>query len=216
MWLDHDALSAAAREETDFLALHHEIEKGLTDCHAGIVVLSSRFIRKDWPGRELESLLSIEVLDGRLRLIPILHGIDANDLTGRVYDGLRSRLTISTDLGFERVCDQVLEALATAATAPRQPSDIGAGELPTIPRGVARCTNANCSWQPPANSPSDLDDPGPEFTLARVDSKWCIVCQACGHPVGWLTPEEAQVLAVKAQVGGTWRRVWPANKETGK
>lgn len=217
VWIDHDTLSTAARAETDFLALHHEIEKGLTDCHAGIVILSRHYIRKDWPTRELESLLSIDTLDGRLRLIPVLHGIQEVDLTVSMYDRLRPRLTISTDSGFEQVCDEVLRALTASATVPHQPDDgPWEADLPSIPRGLARCTNASCSWQLPPDFPFDFPDPGPEFMLARIESKWCIVCQACRHPVGWLTPEEARILATKALVGGTSKRTRLVGKETAK
>src|SRR5205809_86812 len=63
VWLDRDALTG------DASALTSEIQAGLTDCHAGIVILSRQFVRKDWPIRELETLLSLETVDGRLRIV---------------------------------------------------------------------------------------------------------------------------------------------------
>lgn len=214
VWLDHDSLSVEARDDKGFAALHHEIEKGLTNCHAGIVIVSPHFIRKDWPTRELETLLSIETLDGRLRLVPVLHDIDASDLAGVVYDRLRARLTINTSAGFDRVCDEVLSALTESAKlGGRETGELGAADLPHF-RGIIRCSNASCSWRVPEDWPADFGDPGPEFTLARVGSQWCIVCAACGQPAGSVTLEEAREIAASVQAGGLWGRTPPMKKET--
>src|SRR5438270_11558600 len=73
VWLDQKVLTSTAR-------LEDQIQQGLTNCHCGIVTLSPNFIRKDWPMRELDSLFGIETLDGRHRIVPLLHNITAVEL----------------------------------------------------------------------------------------------------------------------------------------
>ena len=56
VWLDHKVLSEARK-------LVEEIHTGLSNCHYGIIILSPRFLSKDWPMRELDTLFAIESIE---------------------------------------------------------------------------------------------------------------------------------------------------------
>src|SRR5829696_2598286 len=106
VWLDHEVL-------VDGQKLEEQIEKGLTQCHVGIVILSPDFIRKDWPLRELDVLLGIETLENMLRVVPVLFNLRA----AQIHDTaptLCQRATIDIAAGFDTVCDKVLELVMAA------------------------------------------------------------------------------------------------------
>ena len=199
VWLDQNVLSKDSKLEA-------EIQAGLSNCHYGIVVLSPRFLAKDWPMRELDTLLAIESLDGRYRLIPVLHNLSEPELAFKVPEVVQKR-PLTTAHGFERLCDQILERVvqATDRKMSTQLGELGVTELPRFAApSLLRCPNENCSWLVPDDRPEFLRSAGSEFTLARVGSEWCLVCGACGTPVGSVTLDEAKEIAAQVRVTGLW------------
>lgn len=69
VWYDEHALRPGDN-------LRRSIDAGLRDSRFGLVVLSEAFFDKNWPNRELDGLTSLEMADGRPRLIPVWHGVD--------------------------------------------------------------------------------------------------------------------------------------------
>jgi KaiC/GvpD/RAD55 family RecA-like ATPase len=65
-------------------SLAKSIDKGLTECDSGIVVLSPYFFSKNWPQKEYSALIT-----GDKKLIPILHGI--------TYDEVKQKSLLLTD-----------------------------------------------------------------------------------------------------------------------
>ena len=57
--------------------LRRSIDRGLASSKFGIVVLSANFFEKEWPQRELDGLTALELDDGRKRILPVWHNIDA-------------------------------------------------------------------------------------------------------------------------------------------
>jgi hypothetical protein len=55
-------------------SLSRSIDHGLANSHYGVVVISSNFIGKSWPERELGALVSREIDKGRV-IIPIWYGV---------------------------------------------------------------------------------------------------------------------------------------------
>jgi hypothetical protein len=199
VWLDYRALVEGDR-------LEEQIEQGLTQCHAGIVIVSPHFLRKDWPVRELDVLLGVETLDGRLRVVPVLYNLNASQLQGTAPT-LCQRATIDLAAGLDVVCDEILELITTAADRERQSlvGPLGTHDLPRFRApGIVRCPSSSCTWRLPADWFDS--DPGPEFTLRQVGSQWCIVCDSCGSAVGWLTKDEAKKVASMIRVHGMWAR----------
>jgi hypothetical protein len=199
VWLDYQVLSETAKFEA-------EIQRGLLDCHYGVVIVSSRFLQKDWPMRELDTLLAIETVDGRHRIVPVVHGLKENDLREKTPE-LLHKGPISTADGFDRVCDQILERVVRAVDRDRQRmlGELGTTELPRFAApGLLSCQNKNCCWRVPDDWPDFLKGAGPEFTLSRIGQDWCIVCTSCGTPVGSVTFDEAKEIAAQVRVGGLW------------
>jgi len=199
VWLDHQVLSKTAKLEA-------EIQRGLSDCHYGIVIVSRRFLEKDWPMRELDTLLAIETMDGRYRVVPVIHGLTEDALREK-SPGLASKAPISTADGFDHVCDQILERVVKSVDRDRQSTlgELGTTELPRFRApSLLSCQSPNCSWRVPDDWPDFLKGAGPEFTLARVGRDWCIVCAACGTQVGSVTLEEAKDIAAQVRVTGLW------------
>lgn len=198
-WLDYRALVEGEK-------LEKQIGQGLTQCHAGIVIVSPHFVRKDWPVRELDTLLGVETLDGRLRVVPVLYNLTASQLRD-VAPTLCQRATIDFSVGLGVVCDEILELIMKAADRDRQTlvGPLGTEELPHFRApGVIRCPNSACTWRLPAELEGPGPDPGPEFTLRHMSAKWCIVCVSCGSAVGWLTPDEAKEAVTMIRVHGMW------------
>lgn len=88
-------------------SLRRSIEKGLVDCSAGVVVLSTAFFAKEWPQRELDALFSFEV-SGRTRILPIWHGVDAAFI-GAAAPLLLDRFALNSSAGVEEVCSAIAE-----------------------------------------------------------------------------------------------------------
>src|SRR5208282_2561990 len=57
VWLDRWIISEDASR------LQEQIQHGLSECHYGIVIVSPWFLQKDWPMRELDTLLAIETIE---------------------------------------------------------------------------------------------------------------------------------------------------------
>jgi predicted ATPase len=95
VWLDEDLLQIGDR-------LSKTIGAGLADSRYGVVVLSPAFFSKAWPKRELETLIAREIADGQDLLLPVWHGLTANDIAAE-SELLADRKGIPTSGGLEPV-----------------------------------------------------------------------------------------------------------------
>lgn len=91
-------------------SLTREIDRGLTQCDFGVVILSPSFFGKEWPRRELEALHSRETIEGRKRILPVWHQLEAAEVAGH-SPLLASRLAVSTHRGLDTVVDDILAAV---------------------------------------------------------------------------------------------------------
>ena len=60
-------------------SLRRKIDQGLCESRFGIVVISKNFLAKEWPQKELDGLVSLEV-DGQNRILPIWHEISKDEV----------------------------------------------------------------------------------------------------------------------------------------
>lgn len=67
-----------------------KIDEGLRNSRFGVVVLSPNFFEKNWPQSELGALMTLQNADGRKRVLPIWHNIDAAGL--RSYSPLLANI----------------------------------------------------------------------------------------------------------------------------
>ncbi len=90
-------------------SLRRKIDEGLARCRYGVVILSPRFLGKDWPQRELDGLVAKETASGEKAILPIWHELDretvlqysptlADRLAGRSEDGIASLVKMILDV----------------------------------------------------------------------------------------------------------------------
>ena len=77
-------------------SLRRRIEEGLARSRFGVVVLSKSFFAKEWPQRELDGLVQLEI-QGHSRILPIWHEISKDEVT-RFSPMLADKLALSTAL----------------------------------------------------------------------------------------------------------------------
>jgi len=97
VWYDEFELRVGTR-------LRRSIDKGLTNCKYGVVVLSPSFFGKNWPEYELDGLTAREMGVEDL-LLPIWHDVTREDVARR-SPSLADRLALST-------ANQSLEEIAS-------------------------------------------------------------------------------------------------------
>jgi len=81
------------------MSLLEEINKGLSNCDYGVVVLSNNFFSKQWPQNELDGLFSLEKKDKKV-ILPIWHNVGVEEvkqyspiLAGRVASKSKDGIT---------------------------------------------------------------------------------------------------------------------------
>jgi TIR domain len=57
-------------------SLRRKIDEGLTNSRFGVVILSRKFFKKEWPQRELDGLAARETASGEKLILPVWHEID--------------------------------------------------------------------------------------------------------------------------------------------
>ncbi|AOW46889.1 hypothetical protein A4S02_09050 [Acetobacter ascendens] len=77
-------------------SLRRRIDLGLARSRFGIVVLSRNFFAKEWPQRELDGLVALEV-QGQSRILPIWHEI-SKDEVARFSPMLADKLALNTSV----------------------------------------------------------------------------------------------------------------------
>lgn len=88
-------------------SLRRSIDRGLTECSAGLLILSPSFFSKEWPQRELDALFAAEMA-GRSQLIPIWYQIDFKGVATR-SPLMADRLALSADQGIEVLAKRIAE-----------------------------------------------------------------------------------------------------------
>jgi len=102
VWYDEDALTVGD-------SLRRSIDRGLAHAQFGIVILSPRFLEKEWPQRELDGLAARES-DGRKVILPVWHEIDEARIR-RYSPMLADRIAVSSASGIGVVVRELLRAI---------------------------------------------------------------------------------------------------------
>jgi hypothetical protein len=90
-------------------SLRQAIERGLSESRFGIVVISPRFLEKEWTQAELDGLLARETPSGKV-ILPVWHEIDAATIALRA-PMLAGRLAVNTQLGLPHVASELMKAI---------------------------------------------------------------------------------------------------------
>ena len=102
VWYDEFALTLGD-------SLRRSIDHGLSNSRFGIVVLSQSFFSKEWPQRELDGLVAMEISSGKI-ILPIWHHVTKEDVAA-FSPILADRLAVSSEKGIEIVANEVLTAI---------------------------------------------------------------------------------------------------------
>lgn len=90
-------------------SLRRSLDKGLASARYGIVLISPRFLEKEWPQKELDALMGRES-HGVKVILPVWHNVDV-DYVRKFSPLLADRLASSSSRGLDRVVDDLLAAI---------------------------------------------------------------------------------------------------------
>ena len=102
VWLDQFELRVGD-------SLREKIDEGLAESRFGIVILSSSFLAKGWPKRELNGLLALEE-SGRKVILPVWHEITKATLA-EYSPILADRIAAETSRGIHSVAWELIAAI---------------------------------------------------------------------------------------------------------
>lgn len=97
-------------------SLRRSIDRGLRSSTYGVVVISPNFLAKDWPQRELDGLVALEV-EGRKVILPVWHNIDVEGVR-RYSPTLADRVAVSSRNGINHIVNELLRAMHPPGTEP--------------------------------------------------------------------------------------------------
>lgn len=91
-------------------SLRRAIDRGLAGSRFGIVVLSEHFFRKEWPARELDGLVALEV-SGKSRMLPIWHKVSKDEVV-RYSPTLADKVALNTTLkSVDEIADELVQLI---------------------------------------------------------------------------------------------------------
>jgi hypothetical protein len=91
-------------------SLRRSIDQGLVRSRFGVVVLSPAFFAKEWPQRELDGLVALEIA-GEPRILPLWHGLSQAQVA-QYSPTLADKLALSTSLGAAPIAAELAARVA--------------------------------------------------------------------------------------------------------
>jgi TIR domain len=91
-------------------SLRRKIDEGLARCRYGVVILSPKFLAKQWPQRELDGLVARETISGEKAILPVWHDLDASTLA-RYSPPLADKLAARSAEGIPAIVEKILRVL---------------------------------------------------------------------------------------------------------
>jgi hypothetical protein len=91
-------------------SLRRKIDDGLAKCRYGVVILSPRFLSKQWPQRELDGLVARESASGEKSILPVWYELDGKTLL-QYSPTLAERLAVRWEDGLSVVVEKILRVL---------------------------------------------------------------------------------------------------------
>ncbi|WP_093347108.1 DnaB-like helicase C-terminal domain-containing protein [Variovorax sp. PDC80] len=92
--------------------LRREIDKGLAQSRYGVVVLSPDYLRKEWPLKELDSLMSLET-GLHKKILPIWHKVNSEDIA-KYSPLMAGKLAAPSSKGLNHLINEVVRAVGAA------------------------------------------------------------------------------------------------------
>lgn len=91
-------------------SLRRSIDRGISEARAGVVVLSPRFFEREWPQRELDALVALEI-GQKKKIYPVWLDVDA-EYVARFSPLLADKVAIRAKDGVEHVVRELSDAIA--------------------------------------------------------------------------------------------------------
>jgi len=91
-------------------SLRRKIDDGLARCKFGIVIISPNFLNKEWPQRELDGLVALEVESRKTKILPVWHQIDRG-LILRYSPALADRVAGKSSEGAKALAKKILRVI---------------------------------------------------------------------------------------------------------
>lgn len=94
-------------------SLEKTITRGLAQCRYGVVILSSKYLEKNWPMKEFYMLLTKEI-ENRKVILPVLYEITIDELEAKSMD-MADRWSIPFNKGMDFVVDKIMDVVRPQA-----------------------------------------------------------------------------------------------------
>ena len=91
-------------------SLRQIIERAISACDYGVVILSKKFFQRSWPQYELDGLTAREMSTKRKIILPVWHEISQEELL-ELAPALSSKLAAETSFGIPFVVNMIEEAI---------------------------------------------------------------------------------------------------------
>ena len=91
-------------------SLRRKIDAGLARCRYGVVILSPRFLSKEWPQRELDGLVARETETGEKAILPVWHELNSSTLA-QYSPILADRLAVRSEEGIPTIVSKILRVV---------------------------------------------------------------------------------------------------------
>lgn len=98
-------------------SITQKVDEGLRISRYVIVVLSAAFLNKNWPQRELYSVLNVEASLGEVKILPLIVAKDSKE-----RESIRQQLPLLNDKAYEtwnNSTEEIIEALQTRLSNPK-------------------------------------------------------------------------------------------------
>jgi hypothetical protein len=118
-------------------SITRKIDEGLANSRFGVVIVSSAFLSKNWPKRELDALAARETETNQVVVLPVWHGVIYDEVAA-YSPTLASKLAAHTRNGIEAVAEQI-EIRCKSFSAPPSRLKQSTRLLERIPELVREC-----------------------------------------------------------------------------
>jgi TIR domain. len=162
-------------------SLRREIDRGLSQCRYGVVILSPNFFAKQWPQKELDGLSARESAGQRKLILPVWHQLSDEDL--RQYSPmLADRVGLKTTLGISHVVERIVAVLVSNKA---------------LLSNKAEGTTANVTKPQPLIHSFEQDMESPEAWWAVLLKSWLKDgCPGCGGELEYQGGPNSELLII--------------------
>ena len=91
-------------------SIRRKIEQGLSQCDYGLVILSQKFLSKEWPQKELDGLVALTIANSGIKILPVWHNIGFDEIVKRL-PSLADTKAASTEVGISECTRLIIDSI---------------------------------------------------------------------------------------------------------